>query len=110
MSIILYYHTYYIRYIIIRINYYTFYTNYANYEKRERLIYSMVAKFLYCILGLAVSTVLMWLADLGSRSNGGGSNYSISKYLTIFLVPVTIIRIMRLIDIMTHILSGYCPP
>ena len=86
-----------------------FYTNYAKDEKRERLIYSMVATFLYCILGLAVSTVLMWLADLGSRSDGG-SNHSISKYLRIFLVPVTIIRIMRLIHIMTHILSGYCPP
>ena len=72
---ILYYHTYYIRYIIIHINYYTFYTNYAKYEKRERLISSMVATFLYCILGLAVSTVLMWLADLGSRSDGG-SNHS----------------------------------
>ena len=58
---ILYYHTYYIHYIIIRINYCTFDTNYANYEKRERLIawgtYSMVVVFLYCILGLAVSTV-----------------------------------------------------
>jgi hypothetical protein len=69
----------------------------------------MVAAFLYCILGLAVSTVLMWLADLGSKSDGG-SNHSISKYLRIFLIPVTIIRIMRLIHIMTHILSGYCPP
>jgi hypothetical protein len=105
--------TYYIHYIIIRVNYYTFYTNYANYEKRERLIAwgidSMVAAFLYCILGLAVSTVLMWLAGLGSRSDGG-SNHPISKYLRIFLVPVTIIRIMRLIQIMTHIVSGYCPP
>jgi hypothetical protein len=110
---ILYFHTYYIHYIILHINYYTFYTNYANYEKRERLIawgiYSMVAALLYCILGLAVSTVLMWLADLGSRSNEG-SNHSISKYLRIFLIPVTIMHIMRLIHIMTHILSGYCPP
>ena len=109
----LYYHTDYIHYTIIRIKYYTFYTNYAKYEKRERLIawgiYSMVAAFLYCILGLAVSTVLMWLADLGSRSDGG-SNHSISKYLRIFLVPVTIIRIMCLIHIMRYILSGYCPP
>jgi hypothetical protein len=29
---------------------------------------------------LTVSTVLMWLADLGSSSNGG-SNHSIEKYL-----------------------------
>ena len=60
-----------------------FYTNYTNYEKMERLIagglYSMVAAFLYCIIGLAVSTVLMLLADRGSRSDGG-SNHSISKY------------------------------
>ena len=105
--------TYYIQYLILHISYYTFYTNYAIYEKRERLIAwgidSMVAEFLYCILSLAVSTVLMWLADLGSRSDGG-SNHSISKYLRIFLVHVTIIRIMHLIQIMTHIVSGYCPP
>ena len=54
-----------------------------------------------------VSTVLMWLADLGSRSNGG-RNHSIEKYLNIIFIPVTIIRIMRLIHIMLLMLSGNC--
>ena len=48
----------------------------------------------------------MWLADLGSSSNGG-SNHSITKYMNIFLFPFTIIRF---ISIMTIILSGNCPP
>ena len=65
--------------------------------------------FLYCNLGLAVSTVLMWLADLGSRSYGG-SNHSILNYLKIVLVPFTIIRIIQIIQIITHIFSGNCPP
>jgi len=30
--------------------------------------------FLYCNLGLVVSTVLMWLADSGSRSEDGGNH------------------------------------
>ena len=51
----------------------------------------------------------MWLADLGSRSDGG-SNHSIEKYLKIFLVPCTIIRIIRIIQIMTNIFSGNGPP
>ena len=51
----------------------------------------------------------MWLADLGSRSLGG-SYHSIEKGMNIFLVPFTIIRIIRLIQIMTSIFSGNCPP
>ena len=51
----------------------------------------------------------MWLADLGSRSSGG-SNHSIEKVMNIFLVPFTIFRIIRLIQIMTHIFPGNCPP
>ena len=65
--------------------------------------------FQYCNLGPAVSIVLMWLADLGSRSKGG-SNHSIENHQRIILVPVTIIRIIRLIQIITNIFSGYCPP
>ena len=51
----------------------------------------------------------MWLADLGSRSSGG-SNHSIEKGMNIFFVPFTIIRIIRLIQIMTYIFIGNCPP
>ena len=51
----------------------------------------------------------MWLADLGSRSNGG-SNHLIRNFLKLFFVPFSIIRIIHLIHIMTHILSGNCPP
>ena len=51
----------------------------------------------------------MWLADLGSRSDGG-SNHSISNCLKIFLFPLAMIRIIRLIHIMTHVLLGNCPP
>ncbi len=61
--------------------------------------------FLYCYLGLAVSTVLMWMADLGSRSNGR-SNDSITKYLKICLVPFTFIRH----GFISIISSGNCPP
>ena len=82
-------------------------------SKWERLItwrvYVKLSGFLYCNLGLAVSTVLMWLADPGSRSNGD-SNHLIRNYLKLFFVPFSIIRIIHLIHIMTHILSGNCPP
>ena len=44
----------------------------------------------------------MWLADLGSRPNGD-SNHSISNYLRIFLVPFSIIRIIRFIHIMSQV-------
>ena len=44
----------------------------------------------------------MWLADLGSRSQGG-SNHWISKNRGIFLVVCTIIRIIRLIHIMLQV-------
>ena len=58
--------------------------------------------FLYCNLGLVVSTVLMWLADSGSRSEDGG-NHWISKWEDIILVVYTIIRIIRLIHIMSQV-------
>ena len=45
--------------------------------------------FLYCNLGLAVSTVPMWLADLGSSSDGGIS-HSTSKHQNIFLIPFSL--------------------
>jgi hypothetical protein len=61
---------------------------------------------MYCNLGLAVSTVIMWLAVIGSRSYGD-SNYSITKYLKICFAPFTI---KRFLSIMTIILSGNCPP
>ncbi len=57
---------------------------------------------LYCDLGLAVSTVLMWLVDLGSRHKSG-SNHSLSNYLSIFLDPFSIIRIIRFIHIMSQV-------
>ena len=44
----------------------------------------------------------MWLVDLGSRPNSG-SNHSISNYLRIFLVPFSIIRIIRFIHIMSQV-------
>ena len=62
-------------------------------SKWERLItwrvYVKLSGFLYCNLGLAVSTVLMWLADLGSRSNGD-SNHLIRNYLKLFLFPLVL--------------------
>ena len=44
----------------------------------------------------------MWLADLGSRLKSG-SNHSISNYLSIFLDPFPIIRIIRIIHIMSQV-------
>ena len=45
--------------------------------------------FLYCNLGLVVSTVLMCLADSGSRSNGG-SNHLIRITWRYFLFPLVL--------------------
>jgi hypothetical protein len=47
----------------------------------------------------------MWLADLGSSSNGG-NNHSIKNYWNIFFIPFLLVRIIRLIPIMT----GNFPP
>ncbi len=47
----------------------------------------------------------MWLADLGSSSNGG-SNHSIKKNWNIIFIPFTLMRIIRLIPI----IAGNFPP
>ena len=47
----------------------------------------------------------MWLADLGSRSDGG-SNHSCKQYWNIFFIPITLIRFKRLIPI----IAGNFPP
>jgi hypothetical protein len=47
----------------------------------------------------------MWLADLGSISDGG-SNHSSKKYWNIFFIPFTLIRFIRLIPI----IAGNFPP
>ena len=44
----------------------------------------------------------MWLADLGSRLKDG-SNHLITNYLSIFLDPFPIIRIIRFIHIMSQV-------
>jgi hypothetical protein len=52
-----------------------------------------------------ISTVLMWLADLGSSSDGG-SNQSRKKCWNIFFIPFTLLRFLRLI----LIIAGNFPP
>ena len=47
----------------------------------------------------------MWLADLGSISDGG-SNHSSKKNWNFFLIPFTLIRFIRLIPI----IAGNFPP
>jgi hypothetical protein len=54
---------------------------------------------------VTVSTVLMWLADLGSSSHGG-SNHPINKKWNSFFVPFTLMCIIRLITI----ISSNFPP
>ena len=74
-------------------------------SKWERLItwsvYVKLSGFLYCNLGLAVSTVLMWLADLGSRSNGD-SNHLIRNYLKLFFLFPLVLYALYILYILWH--------
>ena len=89
-------------YIISCLDHYTHYTSYTYYGILRRGYMPCYRCILYCNLGLVVSTVLMWLADSGSRSEDGG-NHWISKWEDIILVVFAIIRIIRLIHIMSQV-------
>ncbi len=65
--------------------------------------YTIRALFLYRNLGLAISTVRMWLADLGLRSDGGSRPLNFKIPENNFWVPLTIIRIISLIHIVSHV-------